>query len=149
MPAQLKELFENIEFGGNVGEGTVLAIVDREKEGSVLLQTQFPERVPFSELFDAADRISAELGIKKASIYPKYDPSLFDADAALDITSFLRREGYNVNGYFDDAEVSLDGNHVSILLRQNGASLLLGAGIDNEIRKFAKGFYGVDITVTF
>jgi len=149
LPAKLKELFENIAFDDASAEGVVLSVVHKNEEDSLLLQTEFTQRVPFSLLFAAADSIRGELGCRWVSIYPKYPKDSFDSDAVLDITTFLRREGYNVNGYFDDAVASINGQHADIELKSNGASLLLEAGIDTQIKKFAKGFYGVDITVAF
>ena len=149
MPAKLKELFENIAFDEASAEGVVLSVVHKKAEDSLLLQTEFAQRVPFSLLFAAADSIRSELNCRWVSIYPKYPKESFDSAAVLDITTFLRREGYNVNGYFDDACAEINGQHVDIELKSNGASLLLEEGIDTQIKKFAKGFYGVDITVAF
>lgn len=147
MPAKLQELFEGLGLDPQCGEGTVLSVVHKKEDNSLLLQTEYEQRIPFALLFKAADMIRDELECRKVSIYPKYRKELFDADAVLDITSFLRREGYNVNGYFDDASASVDGGHVCIELKTNGAKLLLDSGIDSQIKKFAKGFYGVEITV--
>ena len=149
MPATLKELFENITFDKQTAEGVVLSVMHKKEESSLLLQTEFSRRVAFSLLFAAADSIKNELGCRWVSIYPKYPKEAFDADAVLDITTFLRREGYNVNGYFEDATAVLDGQHARIELKGNGAGLLLEQGIDTQIKKFAKGFYGADITVEF
>ena len=149
MPATLKELFENITFDEQTAEGVVLSVMHKKEESSLLLQTEFSRRVAFSLLFAAADSIKNELGCRWVSIYPKYPKEAFDADAVLDITTFLRREGYNVNGYFEDATAVLDGQHARIELKGNGAGLLLEQGIDTQIKKFAKGFYGADITVEF
>ena len=148
MPAKLKDLFDNLTFDSAAAEGEVLSVLHKEKENSILLQIGYEARVPFNVLFDAADSIRAELECKQVSIYPKYNPGLFDADAVLDIASFLRREGFNVNGYFDDAVASVNGSEVTVEIRQNGAALLLESGIERQIKKFSKGFYAVDVNVT-
>ncbi|MBO6303110.1 MAG: PolC-type DNA polymerase III [Ruminiclostridium sp.] len=149
MPATLKELFEKIEFGEACEKGVVLSVVRREEEDSLLLQTEFEERVPFSLLFEAADKIRDELECKKVSIYPKYSPGLFDKDALLDVGSFLRREGYPVNGYFDGAHAEISDGTARIEIMQNGASILLRDGIDKQMKKFIKGFYNINIDVEF
>ncbi len=149
MPAKLKELFEELEFDDVCAEGVVLSVVRREKDDSLLLQTEFEERVPFSLLFGAADSIRNTLECKSVSIYPKYRPELFDSDALLDVANFLRREGYPVNGYFEGATAEISDGSAKIEIKQNGASLMLKDGIDKQIKKFVKGFYGLDINVEF
>lgn len=149
MAATLKSLFGNIVFDEKIAEGTVLSIVHKKQSRSLIFQLSLAETVPFSILFDAAERIKAELNSGKVSIYPKYSADLFTSDSISGITDFLRHEGENVNGYFDDAEIKIDGNKCTIELKHGGGDLLLGDGIDGKIRKFAKGFYGVDIEVDF
>ena len=112
VPAKLKELFENIDLDPAAGEGDVLSAVHKESDNSLILQLSLSERVPFDTLFVAADAIRAELESGRVSIYPKYAPELFDEEAALDITRFLKREGYNVNGYFDDAKAAVSDGSV-------------------------------------
>ncbi len=149
MAATLKSLFESITFDEKIGEGIVLSIVHKKQSRSLIFQLELRETVPFSELSVAAETIRNELNSGRISIYPKYSPSLFNPDSILDIADFLRREGENMNRYFDDAEIQLDGNKCTIELKHGGAELLLGDAIDSKIKKFAKGFYGVDIDVSF
>ena len=147
--ATLQSFFGEITFDEDTGKGILLSALHSESENSLTLQVKYGERIPFIKLFQAADAIRGYLVCRKVSIYPLYSPELFDADAAMDIAVFLRREGYNVNGYFDDAEAFVDGNEVSIEIKQNGAALLLGSGIDRQMKKFAKGFYDVDVDFRF
>ncbi len=147
--ARLTELFENIVFDEKAAGGDVLKIQRKKADNSLIFQLALSERVPFSALFDAADKIRAELECGNVSIYPKYPAELFDGDAVLDIANFLRREGFNVNGYFDDAAVELHDGNADIVLQHYGADIMTTEGIDAKIKKFAKGFYGVDINVNF
>ncbi len=149
LPAKLNELFQNIQFDPTVADGTVLSVVHKDSDNSLLLQLSLTERVPFAVLGETADIIRNELESGRVSIYPKYCPELFDSDAALDITVFLKREGYNVNGFFDDAHASFGGGEITYELEHYGAQMLTGLGIDAQIRKFVKGFYGIDATVGF
>ena len=149
MSATLTELFENIKFDEKVGNGNVLSVLHKKSDNSLILQLGLNERVPFTALFGAADLIRAELECGNVSIYPKYPTELFDGDAVLDIANFLRREGFNVNGYFDDAEVTLHDGNADIELKHCGGDMMIKEGIDANIKKFAKGFYGVDINVNF
>ncbi len=149
MSAKLKELFENISFDPKIEDGEVLSVLHKEKENAIIIQLGLTERAPFSMMFDASDKIKKELECSSVSIYPKYSPDLFDGEAVLDIANFLRREHFNVNGYFEDAEVTIDGEKVSIELKHYGAEMMKKDGIDSQIRKFAKGFYGVTIDIEF
>ncbi len=149
MAASLQELFKDLELSEKAAAGEVLSVLHKTADNSLLIQLALNERVPFSVLFDDADKIRKAIESGMVSIYPKYPPELFDEEALLDITVFLRREGYNVNGYFDDARAHIDGENVSIELMHYGLPVLTAEGIDNQIKKFAKGFYGVVIDVSF
>ncbi len=149
MAASLQELFEDLKLSEKAAEGEVLSVIHMEANNTLLIQLALNERVPFSVLFEDADKIREALGCGMVSIYPKYPKELFDEDALLDITVFLRREGFNVNGYFDDAKAVIDGEDASIELMHHGLTVLNAEGIDNQIKKFARGFYDVSINVTF
>ena len=149
MAARLKELFKELEFSEKAAEGDVMSVLHKQEDNSLLIQLALDERVPFSVLFEDAGLIRNELGCGKVSIYPKYAPELFDADALLDITVFLRNEGYNVNGYFDDAVITINDGKAAIELMHYGLPVLMAEGIDRQLKKYCKGFYGVSTEIEF
>ncbi|MGN0576982.1 MAG: PolC-type DNA polymerase III [Ruminiclostridium sp.] len=149
MAPTLKELFTDISFDEQLAKGTVLTVLHKKNDNSLIFQLQLSEAVPFSVIYDAADAIKNALDAGKINIYPKYPSDIFTGERIFDIVDFLRREGEGINGYFDDAEVRLDGGNCEITLKYGGASILTEIGIPAKIKKYAKGFYGVDIDISF
>ncbi|MGN0656921.1 MAG: PolC-type DNA polymerase III [Ruminiclostridium sp.] len=149
MAPTLKELFTDISFDEQLANGTVLTVLHKKNDNSLIFQLQLSENVPFSVIYDAADAIKNALDAGKINIYPKYPSNIFTGERIFDIVDFLRREGEGINGYFDDAEVRLEGGSCEITLKYGGASILTEIGIPVKIKKYAKGFYGVDIDISF
>ncbi len=149
MAPTLKELFTDISFDEQLANGTVLTVLHKKNDNSLIFQLQLSENVPFSVIYDAADAIKSALDAGKINIYPKYPSDIFTGERIFDIVDFLRREGEGINGYFDDAEVRLEGGSCEITLKYGGASILAEIGIPAKIKKYAKGFYGVDIDISF
>ena len=149
MANYLKNFFRTIEFDSSVAYGELLSILHKKKTNSLIFQLGLKERVPYDILNDTAEKIKSCLNSGNVSIYPKYAPELFDSDGVWDIINVLRNEGENINGYFEDAQVRVDGDKVEIELRHIGANMLLADNIDGKIKKFAKGFFGRNVDVSF
>lgn len=147
MSAILKKLFRTLEFDSSVADGEVLSILHKNKNNSLIFQLALKSRVPYSVLSETADKIRNCLNSGVVSIYPKYSPELFSVDGVWDIINVLRSEGENINGYFDDAEIRINGDKVEIELKYIGAQILLADNIDGKIKKFAKGFFGKSVDV--
>ena len=148
MSALLNELFD-IDFDGGIGEGKVRSVAHKQADDSLILQLELPEFVPFPVLYDAADKIKETLDSGNVEIYPKYSSDIFGAERVSDIIEFLRHKGENINGYFEEANITLNSGRCSIELMHGGSALLIGDKIDSKIKKYAKGFFGTDIELGF
>ena len=148
MATLLKNLFRTIEFESNVANGEVLSVLHKKANNSLILQLALKDRVPFAILNESAEKIKKCLNSGNVSIYPKYDEGLFNEDGLRDILAVLKNEGENINGYFDDAEIRVDGNNVEIELKHGCAQMLLADCIDRKIIKFAKGFFNRSINIS-
>ncbi len=149
MSVLLTDLFRTIDFDEEVINGEILSILHKKHNNSLIFQLALKSRVPFRILSETAELIRKCLNSGNVSIYPKYNPELFDEDGLNDIIDVLRSEGENINGYFDDAVININGNNVDIELKYIGSQVLLSDNIDNKIKKFAKGFFGREVNVRF
>lgn len=147
--AQLKSLLEGVAFADEVGAGEVLSIVHKNEENSLIIQLELPKRIPYAMLAEASAAVRHALNADRAEIYPKYDPSEFGTDGVWDIIEHLKHAGEPVNGYFDEAELRIDGETVEIELKYGGGKILRESDIAGKLRKFAKGFFGVTAQFTF
>lgn len=147
--AVLKNLLETETFADGIGEGEVLSVVHKGGENSLIVQLELEKRIPYALLYEAAEQLRGALDAKRVEIYPKYASSEFGEDGVWDLIEHLRRSGEPINGYFDEAEVRVDGERVEIQLKYGGGSLLRDADIAGKLRKFAKGFFGVKAEFEF
>ena len=149
MAALLKNLLGNIEFDSAIADGEVLSILHKKTSRSLIIQLSLPKRVPYDVLSAAAGEIRAAINAGGVEIYPKYPSSEYGVDAVWDVITFLRRSGENVNGYFDGSEITIGDKTVEIELKSGGGRILTEDGIPAKIRKYTKGFFGVDKEVVF
>ena len=149
MAALLKNLLGNIEFDSAIADGEVLSILHKKTSRSLIIQLSLPKRVPYDVLSAAAGEIRTAINAGGVEIYPKYPSSEYGVDAVWDVITFLRRSGENVNGYFDDSEITIGDKTVEIELKSGGGQILTEDGIPAKIRKYTKGFFGVDKEVVF
>ena len=149
MSAVLKKLFRTLEFDSSVADGKVLSILHKEKQNSLIFQLELENRVPYSLLIETAEKIRKCLNSGNVDIYPKYSADIFDIEGVWDVIEFLRYNGENINGYFDGAEIRIDGNKVNIELKYISAQIPLADDINGKIRKYVKGFFGKDVEVFF
>ncbi len=147
--ALLKSLFGELAFDSGIADGDVLSVLHKKEKNSLIFQLALEKRVPYGKLVLAGEQIRIFLGAASAEIYPKYAPSEFGTEGVWDIIEHLRRCGENINGYFDDAQVRVDGGQVEIELMHGGGQILGQEDIAGKIRKYAKGFFGVAATVSF
>lgn len=149
MSVVLKKLFRTLEFDSAVADGRVLSILHKEKKNSLIFQLELEKRVPYSLLIETAEKIRRRLNSGNVDIYPKYDAENFDIEGVWDIIEFLRHNGENINGYFDGADIKIDGNKVYIELKYISAQIPLADGINGKISKYVKGFFGREVEVFF
>ncbi|MDE7362597.1 MAG: PolC-type DNA polymerase III [Oscillospiraceae bacterium] len=147
MSATLVNLVEEVSLPEKIGNGRVVKIMRDEQKDILNINLELDELIPMTELLAASDTLSMKLGTE-VTMYPKYHSSLFSGDYIFDIIELLKRKNRGVNGYFEGAELSNDDNTYEITLSSGGKSLLSGLGIEKKIETFAKGFFGVNITVT-
>jgi len=147
--ALLKNLFRTLDFDISVANGKVLSVLHKEKNNSLIFQLELAERVPYPLLIETAYKIKYCLNSGNVDIYPKYSPELFSVEGVWDIIEFLRHNGENINGYFDGADIRIDGNKVEIELNYISAQIPLADDINGKIKKYAKGFFGREVEVSF
>ncbi len=152
MSKKLFDLFENVAFGEEVGNGEVCSIIYNKKVNSMLIQLSMENVPEAKEILDAADIIKERLALVSAEIYPKYPSVLFSAERIYHIIDLLRAKPNlkgKINGYLNNAEISEGDGIYEISLKNGGGDILSEGNIDKEIEKYVKGFFDVSIKVIF
>ena len=81
------------------------------------------------------EKLKAVLSIEKVIFHVKYTPDMFSAEYFPALVDELKQTAAMVNGYLDGASCEWDGRTLSIELKNGGAELMQGAGVDREIAR--------------
>ncbi len=144
--AKLLDLEENCNLAPVIANGRVKQIVHVESKNALSINLELDELVPMAELLAAGDEMSKALDAD-VTIYPKYHISLFDSSYIYEIIELLKHKNMSVNGYFDNAEISVDDNTCEITLKTDGIQILQGLDMDKKIAAFVHGFFDKVVNV--
>ena len=87
--------------------------------------------VPYSVVSGFQREMRGKWGINDLILRLKYTPDMLTADYFFELTGFLKERFPVVNGFFDDADVTLENGLFTVALKRGGAAILHKAGIDN------------------
>ena len=148
MKEKIKLLFEGLYFDAEIAEKCIVK-AEHECESNILkLLIESDELISANCINKAAELIKEELGASRVLIYPRYPAGLFGAEYITEVIGLMKHLPLIANGFLDDIEVSDDGEVYEITI-SSGREILLAEGIDKEIEKHVKWFFGVNIKVEF
>lgn len=105
-------------------------------EENLLYITISPKNlIPKKQIFLAEQIIKNSMKLDTVHIKTKYAPEAFDTIYFPDIVSMLRRKNILVNGFFDNADVSLDANNLIIDLKHGGLNIFNKDGMSERAIK--------------
>ena len=125
LPEQLPE---------GMADGQILYIeLDREQK-KMELTASFARVIPRGELAKAGRELAQNAALESCRIFPRYLPTLFSPETVLpDLVDVLKERGVLVNGFFDDAALSLEGEQLTVELRHGGGQMLAERNCAGEI----------------
>lgn len=149
MSVKLSELLENTNLSDKIGNAPVYTIAHDKAENELIFQVCFDELVPSAVLLENAGMIQKDFPDCNVSILPKYDSGLFQADYIAETINLMRKSFAEINGFLDEVEICDDGETYEIDLKNGGFDILTARGIDREISKRIKLFFGINIEIKF
>ena len=117
-----------------------LSVSADKKNMTVLVAPQ--ELVSFAQLHQAALVLQQSYGAARVELRPTYDRSLFTPDYFPELMAFLRDGGMVVNGFFTGAQVTLEGDLLTIQLCHGGAELLEKQNFSAKLQQLAAAQFG-------
>lgn len=138
-PYQLSQL-EN-------GEIKRLAITQSDR--TVLLVLQLPELVEHSVFKDAERNLKENMGLKSATIKPRYMAELFDVSYFPSVVAFAKEKSHLINGFLDGAEADVDGDCLTVFLKNGGKSILETHAVNEVIENVMMELFGTGFKVLF
>lgn len=129
------------------GEGVIARMTVRKEARELVLVLQLPELVPFSEFEKAENSIKERMGLKKASVLPRYMSDLFEVTYFPSVIEFVRRKNPAANGFFENAEFAVNGDICSVSLKKGGLELLKNQGVDKSIENAVFEMFGISLHI--
>ena len=100
--------FVNAYQLSSLGEGVIDRLTIKKDAREVYIVLQLPELVPYTEIMTAENTAKETMQLKKFIIKPRYMSDLFELNYFPSIIDCVKRKNPAANGFFDDADVSLD-----------------------------------------
>lgn len=147
--SKLRELFEGTELPQSIADSEALGMIYNKAKDSLMINISLEELASAEDILSAENIIRALLKDTEISLFPKYHPSLFNADYLYEIIKILKSRNAAINGYLDNAQIDNTDNDFEISLQSGGRDFLLSSGIDTKIKQYVKGFFDTQINVTF
>ncbi len=104
-----------------------------------------PER--FIKAF--CDDVTRGFSLNKAVINVTYKPDAFCIDACRDIFDGIKTKNSVLNGYFNQAEISLDNNKVSVELKFGGLDTIISLEVDKLFQKKVFELFKKEVEIEF
>lgn len=137
------------EYGADIPEsvrnGEVFKLTHSEKLDSVTFFAHFTEPVPTDDIFAFETAVEKALKIDRVRLCCRYSPEMFGTGCFGELIKMLRRDISAVNGFLDDAEVSLNGGQLDIRVVHGGIDMLNKANFSGELSKLIYNMFGVSV----
>ena len=130
-----------------LGEGEITRLAVKKEERELLVVLSLSELVPSSEFTGAENSIKDKMGLKKVTIRPRYISDLFETAYFDSIIDYVRKKNSAANGFFDDADVELDGGVLRVDLKKGGLDVLENLRINEEIESVILDMFGMSLKV--
>ncbi len=129
---KISEYFDDFAdaISADIGEGKILKLIFDEGLTGIECVAAFQELVGFDSvtLFESRMRKALNSSFR---LSPKFTPDMLSAGYFADICKFMKSRFPFVNGFFDDAEVVMDGSVFRVTLKHGGYELMKKAGVNN------------------
>ena len=122
--------------------------IDREKR-MLLCEFCGENIIGFSSVITAEEDIKRALQLNKCEIIVRYNNVDFKADYCGDMIEYLRRHSAAINGFFDDAAFTLDGDVLSVELKNGGLDIIKAQKIDKRIVNYISHCFNKTVRVEF
>ena len=113
----------------------------------VVVDVAFASHISVSEIQKIEMTLQAALQLQAVSIQPHYPADVFCVDVCSDLVAVLKAENVAVNGTFDDAVFTLEGDVLRVTLSHGGLNILQATGADRQLQQLILRRYDRHIKV--
>lgn len=127
----------------------ILTLTADEKTQHILAEVKSEKYIGTREVWDCQSEVLRKTGLSLFKIQMKYLPNLFSAELLPSIIEELKTRSSVVNGFFDDATATFDGQVLHISLGHGGLQILEAAHVGQEIEKIVHEHFSLPVKVSF
>lgn len=141
-------LIDNVNIPDVILKAEVGKVNIQSEARSVTLWVNFDGLVERNVLFDAESKFSKAI---KASVVikPHFSSDLFNTSYFSQLYLAIKRDIPSINGTLNNAEVTLDGNELTINLLNGGKSLLDAKGFDKALVRIISDEFDLHLNVKY
>lgn len=146
-----EELFSQFEvkMPASLAGGKILKIVAGRENSDLCIIASFDDFVKYDELEQFCTFMKKALGAYNFEVQCKYTPDKLTAELFPEIFRFFKDRFPLVNGFFNGAETSLDGDDVKISLKHGGYDLLEKNSAGKKLSAIVEELFSRKVSVTF
>ena len=141
------------EFGkklpDNVLDGRLRRVLSTPDRNKLYFETEYDAIVPFADLSAAESTLTERFAIQTVRLLCRYPAECFSVAVLPELFLSLRRDLPMMNGFLEDAELTLHENTLSIGLRNGGADILDQTHFREELARAIRLIFSVSLTVEF
>ncbi len=128
-----------------LGDGVITHFSVKRDDRELLIVLNLPELVEYSEIVTAENSIAESMNLKKVSIKPRYLSELFETSYFGSVIEYVKRKNSAANGFFENADVNLDGDKLTISLKNGGFDILSSQKIPELIEETISDMFGLSL----
>ena len=127
----------------------ILSITADREAQNIWADVKSEKYIGTREVWDCQSAVLKATGLNLFKIRMKYLQTLFSADMLPSIVEELKTVNGVVNGFFEDASASLEGDTLHITLKNGGKQILETAHVDRDIERIIFDHFSLKLNVSF
>ncbi|MBQ8298078.1 MAG: PolC-type DNA polymerase III [Ruminococcus sp.] len=138
----------NAEIPESVRCGEIFKLTYTEKLDSISFFAHFPRLIACEDIFAFEKAVETALRVDKIRLHCRYPSELFGMSSYGTMIQLLKRDVSVVNGFLDDAEVSLNSENLNIKLSHGGRDILDRFDFCGKLSQLIYNQFGVRVKVS-
>lgn len=149
MRTKFTDIFGNFVSGEHCDEIYITELNIDKQLREIKVQLVFESGAAYAAHRSIGDRLQKALRVRAVHIDCLMPESLFNSECVrLVIDDFAAKNGV-VNGYFNDADITADGDRVTVELHHGGMNVLLDSGASQKLEQTISHIFGRSVTIGY
>ena len=132
-----------------LGDGELIRVDIKIDERELCVILSLSELIPYSEIIAAENSVKERMNLKKFTIKPRYLSDTFEPAYFSSVIECVRRQLPAANGFFEGADVELNGDVLKVYLKKGGLDVLEKLVVNEEIEAVILDMFGLSLKVRF